>query len=74
MLTEYFFLLVDNLYHYHMMHNFLFQIQYYKLGDRILLCDMPGFEEDQNSIRLDHLVEILEGRIPNETDVTSRKY
>ena len=48
-----------------------FQIRYYKLGERIRLCDMPGFERnEQRSIRLEHVVEILEGRVPNKSDVT----
>ena len=51
---------------------YFFQLRYYRLGDRILVYDMPGFEvDDQKSVRLEHVVEILEGRIANKSNVTT---
>ena len=36
------------------------------------MYDMPGFEgADQKSVRLEHVVEILEGRIANKSNVTT---
>ena len=45
------------------------QIRYYSLGDFILLCDMPGFENNQQSIRLEHVLQILDGQVQNRADV-----
>ena len=51
------------------------QIKYYAIGKHILLCDMPGFERgDQESIRLEHVVKILEGKVQDKADVRICNY
>ena len=55
--------------------SYVLQIKYYALGKRILLCDMPGFErEEQKSIPLEHVVKILEGKVQDRADVNILNY